>query len=85
MANKYTDKDKLIAELKDRISIYPGCVRRAIENASEDPDVVKVVRCGKCKHYLDDTDYCKANNKKYCDFDKVIKPENHYCAWGDEK
>lgn len=48
-------------------------------------DVVEVVRCKDCKHFLNDTDYCQEHNKGYCEWDNTIKSRKHFCSYGTRK
>lgn len=48
-------------------------------------DVVEIVRCKDCKHFLFDTEYCKEHNRGYCEFDNTIKTRNHFCSYGERK
>jgi hypothetical protein len=48
-------------------------------------DVVEVVRCKDCKHFLNDTDYCKEHNKGYCEWDNTIKSKRHFCSYGERE
>lgn len=48
-------------------------------------DLVKVVRCEKCIHFRDDTEYCQSHKVGYCEFDNLIKNKKHYCGYGDAR
>jgi hypothetical protein len=48
-------------------------------------DVVEVVRCSECLHFLSDTEHCKKHNKSYCEFDNAIKTKNHFCSYGERR
>ena len=48
-------------------------VVRAIDQAPT-VDAVEVVRCGDCAFY-----------SRYCAFDDCVKPQDHYCAYGERK
>ena len=81
-------------EAVDRIvSIMRGCVDAALYDDEREAltkhlmknDVVEVVRCEKCKHYLKDTEFCRRYNEGYCEYDNTIKPAEHYCGYGLRK
>lgn len=88
----YIDKETLIRTLKYRlitnawhkeallISIDAVELAEAITG-----DVVKVVRCEKCKHYKTDTDFIKKHKQGYCEWDDAIKRPNHFCAYGERR
>ena len=45
----------------------------------------ELVKCKDCKHFLFDTDFCKKNNRGYCEFDNTIKAKSHFCGYGERK
>jgi hypothetical protein len=81
---KYTEVESLLKtakKLSEGVFSTPLIIA-AIENAPT-VDVVEVVRCKDCKHFLNDTDYCQRLNKGYCVFDNIIKSKNHFCGYGE--
>ena len=48
-------------------------------------DAVEVVRCKDCVHYKADTEFCQANHKGYCEYDNILKPQQHFCRYGERK
>ena len=69
------DADVLVAELKDRLGIYPACVKKAIENAPT-VDVEVVVRCKNCRN-SDMLGYIR-----YCFHWERDVDDNGYCQEG---
>lgn len=56
-----------------------------IRIAEATADVVEVVRCKDCLHFLSDTEHCKEHNKGYCEFDNTIKAKNYFCSSGERR
>ena len=48
-------------------------------------DVVEVVRCKDCIHFLNDTAYCRNNGNRYCEYDEVMHDDEHFCSYGERK
>ena len=48
-------------------------------------DVVEVVRCKDCIHFLNDTEYCRKSKKRYCEYDGIIHHNKHFCSYGERK
>lgn len=87
----YIDKEELLKTLKFRLMeswhkeallISIGAVELAEAITG---DVVKVVRCKKCKHYKTDTGLCEIYQKGYCEWDDAFKKPDHFCAYGERK
>jgi hypothetical protein len=78
---------KALEELYGAYDAYGSGYEECADRISEMPaaDVVEVVRCGECVDYKCDTPYCQKHNKGYCDRDGAIKPENHYCGFGERR
>lgn len=67
------------------------CEIRSVQDEDDERALVEcsnffeVVRCKDCKHFLNDTDYCKKHNKGYCEWDDTIKSRKHFCSYGERK
>ena len=61
------ERDIAIAQLEDN----------GIQFGANAPDVARVVRCGKCKWYDPDSDYCQ--------FWHGVRHPGHYCGEGERK
>ena len=82
---RYTDIDKLIAEY-DRVHVGPpGGARKLMEDAPI-ADVVEVVRCKDCIHYMemDGYDY-KGKKARHCFWHNQLRREIDYCSDGIRK
>lgn len=82
---RYTDIDKLIAEY-DRVHVGPpGGARKLMEDAPI-ADVVEVVRCKDCLHYmeLEGCDY-KGKKARHCFCHSQLRREIDYCSDGIRK
>ena len=66
----------LIATVSDNENIFIDAIIDEIDNADE-VDAVEVVRCGKCKWYDPDSEYCQ--------FWHGVRHPGHYCGEGDVK
>lgn len=45
----------------------------------------EVVRCKDCEHFLNDTKFCKENNKHYCEYDDTIHADRDFCNKGERR
>lgn len=82
---RYTDIDKLIAEY-DRVHIgAPGGARKLMEDAPI-ADVVEVVRCKDCLHYMEMEGYdYKGKKARCCVWHRRLRRETDYCSDGIRK
>ena len=74
-------------ELVECINLF---LRQAIDcietlESESTADVVEVVRCKDCIHFLNDTEYCVKNKEQYCEYDETIHDDNHFCRYGERK
>ena len=67
--------------------VYEMAIRHATDYLRIAPtaDVVEIVRCKDCKHFLNDTYYCQEYNSGYCELDNTIKSRKHFCSYGERK
>ena len=86
--SRYIDADLLIDELKDLREFWgftftADGVDEAIDKVEEAPtaDVVEVVRCKDCKHYI--AYYCTRDIKGRTNM--FYMTENDYCSYGERK
>lgn len=75
------ERDLAIQQLKGDYGVGLGEVK--------DPDIVKVVHCKDCKHYVTDDiipNYCNYHTNKvgFCD-DAVYMGEYDFCSCGEEE
>lgn len=89
MPKEYIEREALIEVFrrieKDKTDCFSPFANTLIDFIKLVPptaDVVEVVRCKDCKHFLNDTDYCKEHNKGYCEWDNAIKNKSHFCSLG---
>ena len=82
---RYTDIDKLIAEY-DRVHIGPpGGARKLMEDVPI-ADVVEVVRCKDCLHYMEMEGYdYKGKKARHCFWHSQLRRETDYCSDGIRK
>lgn len=87
MADRYISERALIeevAKIKDLRRLSSKTIGEAISNTPT-ANVVEVVRCKDCTAFLSDTDYCKIYGKGYCKYDGAIKPQQHFCGYGERR
>ena len=92
---RYIDADKLIKDIESKRLVFKdtttigeallsqgNAIREAIEK-SPTADVVEVVRCGKCKHYVFGKSYTPYCNNVMNLFEE-IKPTD-FCSYGERR
>lgn len=65
------------AVIKERDTAFAYIEDHGIKFGSKAPDVVRAVRCGKCKHWDPDSEYCQ--------FWHGVRHPGHYCGEGEKK
>ncbi|MBO7158111.1 MAG: hypothetical protein J6W31_05865 [Clostridia bacterium] len=81
MMARYIDADALEKDLISR-GFYPAIVKRAIEDAPT-ADVVEVVRCKDCSHYIEMEGFDFNGRKaRSCVWHSALRHENDYCSDG---
>lgn len=65
------------AVIKERDTALAYIEDHGIKFGSKAPDVVRVVRCGKCKYFDSDSEYCQ--------FWHSVRHPGHYCGEGEKK
>lgn len=93
--SEYIDRDALLSELKEEIEFetpmyteeqnrYFNCgLRCAIKDVNKQPavDVVEVVRCKNCAHYIEMEGFeCNGRRVKICAWHDALRDENDYCS-----
>ena len=63
--------------IKERDVAFAYIEDHGIKFGSKAPDVVRVVRCGKCKWFDPDSEYCQ--------FWHGVRHPGHYCGEGEKK
>lgn len=79
---RYIDVDKLIAEY-DRVHIGPAGGARKLMVEAPSADVVEVVRCNDCKHWMKDVAGC-TNFVGRCEWANYMVGANGYCVYGEK-
>ena len=80
--SRYIDADALIDDLIHTRSFYPAIVAAAVKNAPT-ADVVEVVRCKECAHYVDIDSFVYDGKKaKHCVWHSDLRYDNDYCSDG---
>ena len=80
----YKDVDAILGRLPDDLP-YKASVKRVLIQAPE-ADVVKVVRCKDCAHYVEMHGYEYANRKaRVCVWHSALRGENAFCSDGMRK
>ena len=84
---EYIERERAIVDACNSLELYPSEYAKLEDALNKIPaaDVVDVIRCKNCIHYMNDTEYCKKHNKWYCELDEEIKPKNHYCSFAERK
>lgn len=84
---EYIDRKRAIVDACNSLELYPSEYKTLEDALNKIPaaDVVDVIRCKDCIHYMNDTAYCQKHDKGYCCLDDDIKPKNHYCGYAELK
>lgn len=79
---EYIDRAKLIAEY-DRVHIGPAGGARKLMVDAPTADVVEVVRCKDCSHYIEMKGFDYNGRKaRSCVWHSALRGENDYCSDG---
>ena len=74
--SRYIDVDVLIDDLVHNRCFYPAIVSSAIKNTPT-ANVVEVVRCRNCEHWLSDD-----IGRRYCELIDCWTGDSDYCSRG---
>ncbi len=89
MRTEYISKETGIDALSKRVWSSDNDRFRAIDAITEVPaeDVVKVVRCRKCRYHKDktpeDVDFELFRNMVWCSYMRTVMWQSDFCRWGE--
>ena len=78
--SRYIDADELLNRIPDDLP-YKASVKRVLTQAPT-ADVVEVVRCKDCAHYIDIDGFVYDGKARHCAWHSALRYDNDYCSDG---